>query len=80
MFDYEKLAGKALMKDRDNRLKSYEWTDTGIKFMIPDINKTLDLGKYVGGVETKHNYKKKTIEIKQIFGQSFICLDYLSDL
>ena len=69
MFDYETYTGKAFIKDRGNRLKSYEWTDTGIKFMIPDINKNLDLGKYVAEVETEHNYKRKTIEIKQIFGQ-----------
>ena len=72
MFDYEKTAGQAFMKDRNNRLKSYEWTNTGIKLMIPDINKNMDLGNYQGEVETDQDYNKIAIEVKQIFGQSFI--------
>ena len=46
MFDYESMAGDAFIKDRKKRLKSYEWTYTGIKFTIPDIDKEMDLGKY----------------------------------
>ena len=48
--------------------------------MIPNINNKMDLGKYQGEVETEHGYKKQAIEIKEIIGQSFICLYYLSDL
>ena len=80
MFDYENSAGTAFIKDRDNRLKSYEWTDTGIKFLIPDITRKTDLGKYEGEFETEHDYKQETVEIKEIFGQLFICLHYLLDL
>ena len=76
MFDYEKTAGQAFMKDRNSRLKSYEWTNTGIKLTISDINKKMDLGNYQGEVETDQDYNTKAIEVKEIFGQSFICLDY----
>ena len=74
MFDYEKLAGQAYVKDRFKRLQSYEWMNTGIKFTIPDIDKKIDLGKYQGHVETEQEYSKITIEIKEIFGQSFMSI------
>ena len=73
MFDYERAAGQAYMKD--NRLKSYAWTDTGIKLTILDIKKEMDLGKYEGDVDIGSVYEQTAIEIKEIFGKSFILLD-----
>ena len=72
MFDYESAAGQAFMKDRDHRLKSYNWTDTGITLTIPDIDKERDLGKYQCDVEIGAEYKARSIELTQIFGQSFV--------
>ena len=77
MFDYESLAGEAFIKDRKKRLKSYEWTDTGVKFVISDINKEMDLGKYSGEVSTGTEFNEKKIEINKILGQALICLDFL---
>ena len=77
MFDYEQLAGKAFLKDRYKRLASYTWTDKGIKLTIVAIDKKVDLGKYEGEVETEQEYNKKIIEVKQIFGNSFIFLNYI---
>ena len=74
MFDYESAAGQAFIKDRYGRLKSYEWTNTGIKLKIQDIDKEKDLGKYEGEVDTGANYKTKMIEIKEILGWSLFCL------
>ena len=74
MFDYEKAASQAFMKDRYNRLQSYEWTDTGIKLKIPNIKKEMDVGKYDGDVDIGPEYKQKTIEVKEIFGKCCIFL------
>ena len=73
MFDYESAAGQAFIKD--NRLKSYKWTDTGIELTIPYIKKEMDLGKYEGAMEYGREYKGKSIEVSKIFGKSFIHLD-----
>ena len=69
MFDYESLAGQAVIKDKYMRLQSYEWTNNGIKLIIADIDKKTDPGKYEGDVEIGEEYKPKTIEVKEIFGQ-----------
>ena len=68
MFDYEDAAGQAFIQD--NRLKSYEWTDTGIKLMM-----NMDLGKYEGEAATQSDYDRARIEIKNIIGKSFISID-----
>ena len=67
MFDYEQVAGQAFMKG--NRLKSYEWTGTGIKFTILDINRNLDQGKYEGEVAAGLNHKQNIIEVGQFLGK-----------
>ena len=72
MFDYESAAGQVFMKDTYNRLKSYEWTDTGIKFTIPNIKKEIDLGKYDCDVDIGSSYEQNAIEIKNIFGECCI--------
>ena len=72
MFDYEKAAGQAYIKDRFRRLQSYDWTNTGIRFTIPDIDRKMDLGIYEGDVQVEQECIQKTIEIKEIFGQSFM--------
>ena len=72
MFDFEAVADQAFIKRNEMRLKHYNWTDTGIKFTIPDIDRGKDLGKYEGEVETGPHYNKISIEVKQIFGQSFL--------
>ena len=70
LFDYESDAGQAFMKD--NRLKSYEWTDTGIKLMIPNMDKEKDSGKYEADIATgPEKYNQKSIEVIEICGQSF---------
>ena len=69
MFDYETAAGQVYMKDWDNRLKSYKWTDKGIKLTIPDIDNKKDSGKYKGDVTIGNTNKEKSIEVKEIFGQ-----------
>ena len=69
MFDYERAAGKAFMKDRDHRLKSYNWTKTGIQLTIPGIKKEMDLGKYEGDVDVVREYKHTSIEIIEIVGR-----------
>ena len=74
MFDYERAAGKAFMKDRDHRLKSFKWTNTGIKLTIPKMNKEMDLGKYDGDVDTGSEYKEKVIEVNKIYGELLFCL------
>ena len=67
MLDYESLAGQTFMKD--NRLKSYKWTDTGIQLMIANIDKEKDLGKYEADVATGHNKNvQKMMAIKEIWG------------
>ena len=73
LFDYESAAGQAFIKD--SRLKSFHWTKTGIKLTIPEINKEMDLGKYQCDVDYGPEYDKVSIEVKEIFGQSFIGLD-----
>ena len=75
MFDYESAAGQAFIKDREKRLKSYNWTATGIKLMIPDIDEEKDLGKYQGEVDIGTDNNQETIEVKEFFGESFIPLE-----
>ena len=70
LFDYESAAGQAFIKD--NRLKSYEWTDKGIRFIITDIVKEKDQGKYVCDVDVGAEYKEGSVEVKDFFGQSFM--------
>ena len=70
MFDFERAAGQAFIKDE--RLKSYQWTETGIKLKIPHISKDTDVGKYEGEVDTGSDFKGKSIKVEPIFGQSFI--------
>ena len=77
LFDYESQKGQAFLKDNKKRLKAYTWTDTGICFMIPDINKEDDSGEYTAYVEIEGNLLQQTIDITEIVGKSFICLDYL---
>ena len=72
MFDFEAVADQAFIKSNEMRLKYYSWTETGIKFTIPDIDKERDLGKYEGEVQTGPHYNKISIEVKQIYGQSFL--------
>ena len=74
MFDYERAAGQAFMKDGYNRLKSYDWTDTGIKLIIPGIKREIDLGNYEGDVDIGEDYKHKSIEVREILGKSLIHL------
>ena len=62
------MAGAAYMKDSHNRLKSYEWTATGIKLLISDLDKKKDLGKYQGDVAIGGHGSQKIIEIKEIIG------------
>ena len=71
MFDYESAAGEAFIKDRDARLKSFEWTDTGIKMTIPDINKDKDLAEYKGEVSTISEDADTVIEVQEIIGKIF---------
>ena len=75
MFDYERLAGKSYIKDK--RLKSFDWTDTGIKLRIPVINKDEDLGKYNGEAATDTAGDDATIEVNEIFGKLYFCLHNL---
>ena len=77
MFDYESAAGQAFMKDNEKRLKLYHWTNTGIKFTIQDIDKGKDSGKYEGDVAIGADYKKKSIEVKEIHGQGSILIIFL---
>ena len=70
LFDYESVKGQVFIKD--NRLKSYQWTDTGIRFIITDIVKEKDQGKYVCDVVVGAEYKEEAVEVKKICGQSFI--------
>ena len=70
MFDYESATGQAFIKDK--RLKSYSWTNTGIKLTIAGIEKEMDLGKYEGDVDNGEDYKQITIEVKEFFGKSLI--------
>ena len=72
MFDYEYLAGKAFIKDK--RLKSYDWTDTGIMLWIPNIDNKNDLGKYQGDVATEEQNSQNVIAITKIFGKIFLSL------
>ena len=76
MFDYESDAGEVFLKDEYHRLKSYEWTNTGIQLKIPNINKESDLGEYIGEVAIENYDSQQTIAVKEIFGQSFICVGY----
>ena len=69
MFDYERSAGHAFMKDSDMRLKSFKWTETGIQLIIPDIDKKKDLGKYECDVKMQGKHHPGIIEIEEIFGQ-----------
>ena len=68
MFDYESGVGKAFIKDRKDRLKSYEWTKTGIKLTISYINKDTDFGKYEGYATIENQTSTEVIEITNIFG------------
>ena len=77
MFAYESVTGEAFLIDKYNRLKAYHWTDTGIQFVIPDINKEKDFGKYKGDVARGPDDSQNTIEVKEIHGQSFLSLRYL---
>ena len=70
MFNYESVTGHAFIKDSYNRLKSYQSTDKGIKLMIPNISKEMDLGK-----DTGRGDNQKQIEVKEIVGQLLFCLD-----
>ena len=70
--DYESAAGQVFMKDQYNRLKNYTWTERGIELTITAIQKEIDSGKYEGYVDIGENYKQKSIEIQNIFGESFI--------
>ena len=70
LFDYESVTGQAYIKD--NRLKSYEWTDKGIRFIITDIVKEKDQGKYLCDMVVGAEYKEEPVVVKEIFGQSFI--------
>ena len=73
MFDFESITGKVFIKD--NRLRSYEWTHTGIKLMIPDIDEKKNSGKYQGDVATEQQHNQAIIEIKDIIGKLFLlCL------
>ena len=72
MFGYEKVAGQAFIKSTKKRWTSYEWTETGIRFSIPDIDKNVDLGVYEGKAATRQTHMKTSIEIKHIFGM--LCL------
>ena len=77
MFDYESDAGESFI--RDERLTSYSWTDTGIKLVISNINKEVDFGRYEGSVTIGTNSAVLTlINIPQIIGKSFTCLDTYS--
>ena len=73
LFDFEDAAGQVFIKD--NRLKAYEWTDTGIKLTITDINKNMDFGKYEGEVTIEGVYDKTIIEVNSIIGKSFVLID-----
>ena len=77
MFDYESAAGQAFIKDRKNRLKSYEWTYTGIKLTIPNIKKAMDLGKYESQVSTEADHATQYIEIQEIHGESLFYVEHL---
>ena len=74
MFEFEKIKGQGFVNYDKRRLKSYQWTETGIKFSILDVNKDKDLGKYEAVVTTNQHHTNASIEIKQIFGKSFFCL------
>ena len=73
LFDYEDVAGQVFIKD--NRLKSFEWTDTGIKLKISDINRKKDLGKYEGEVSTERGFAKANNEVNTIIGKSLVLID-----
>ena len=66
LFDYERAVGKAFIKD--NRLKSFEWTDTGIKLIITDIVKKKDQRKYLCDVNVGAEYKEIAVVVKEFFG------------
>ena len=74
MFGYEKVAGQAFIKSTEKRLTTYEWTETSIKFSIPDIDRNVDLGVYEGEAATKQAHMKTSIEIKHISGMLCIFL------
>ena len=63
----------------NNRLESYEWTDTGIKFTILDIDEEMDVGSYVASVKLGQYTEQEMIEIKEIVGQCFISLNHLQN-
>ena len=52
----------------NNRLESYEWTDTGVKFTIQDINKEMHMGAYVASIRKGHNTTQGMIGIEEIIG------------
>ena len=72
IFDYESISRKPKIKD--SRLKSFEWTDTGIKLRFKDIDKELDIGKYQGEVTIGSDYKQSIIEVREILGKSCVVL------
>ena len=74
MFEFEKITGQGFVNYDERRLTSYQWTETGIKLSILDINKYKDLGKYEAVVTTNQHNTNASIEIKQIVGKSFISL------
>ena len=75
MLDYERKANQTYIKDRKNRLKSYVWTDTGIKLTIPDIDKEKDVGTYKALVDIGGDHQEQTIEINKIYGKLSVGLD-----
>ena len=68
MFEYEDLTGQAVIIDQKSRLKSFHWTETGINFTIPNINKKMDLGIYEGDVAQGEHTGQNTIEVSEIIG------------
>ena len=74
MFEYDSVIGKAVIGDKNHRLKSYLWTGTGINLKIPEMRKKMDVGKYEATIVIGQNSSQATIEVKEILGQSFICV------
>ena len=69
MFGYESADGQGFIKDTKKRLKSYAWTDTGIKLTVSDIDKGNDLGNYKGEVYIGGNYTEQSIKVREILGK-----------
>ena len=75
MFEYESSTGKS----STNRVESCEWTDTGIKLKIPDMNMEMDSHTYACSASIWQGNKPQTgigkIEIKGIVGECFVFLN-----